>query len=145
MDNRHTNGPAPARTDEQRREALKRANRIRTVRGELKRRIKYDPTYRLLAAAIYNDTDELGLEAGILDTMKVYELLIAGAKLGRVKVNAALTRARTSPSKSVGGLTERQREELVVELGLMRRSMEHQRANNRNYRGLDRAREALSR
>lgn len=124
---------APTRTNAQRLEALKVANRIRTARSLLKRRIKADPTYRLLAAAIYNKTSELGLEDGELDTMKVYELLTAGPKLGRAKVSAALAKCRTSPSKTVGGLTDRQREELVLELGLIRRSMEYQRINNRNY------------
>jgi hypothetical protein len=39
--------------------------------------------------------------------------LLAVPKYGRVKVNRILTQCRISPSKTVGGLSERQRNELI--------------------------------
>jgi hypothetical protein len=52
------------------------------------------------------------------ESMKVFDLLLAMPKIGRVKANKLLGHCRVSPSKTVGGLSERQRLELV---GLMRR------------------------
>jgi hypothetical protein len=48
----------------------------------------------------------------------VFDLLLAVPKYGRVKVNKILSQCRISPSKTLGGLSERQRRELVA---LMRR------------------------
>ena len=48
-----------------------------------------------------------------LATAKVFDLLLAVPKYGRVKVNRILTQCRISPSKTIGGLSERQRNELV--------------------------------
>jgi hypothetical protein len=53
-----------------------------------------------------------------LQTAKVFDLLLAVPKYGRVKVNKILSQCRISPSKTLGGLSERQRGELVT---LMRR------------------------
>ena len=49
-----------------------------------------------------------------LETAKVFDLLLAVPKYGRVKVNKILTQCKISPSKTVGGLSERQRRELVA-------------------------------
>ena len=49
-----------------------------------------------------------------LQTAKVFDLLLAVPKYGRVKVNKILTQCRISPSKTLGGLSERQRNELVA-------------------------------
>lgn len=54
-----------------------------------------------------------------LETAKVFDLLLAVPKYGRVKVNKILSTCRISPSKTIGGLSQRQRTELVQ---LMRRS-----------------------
>ncbi len=48
----------------------------------------------------------------------MFDLLLAVPKYGRVKVNKILSQCRISPSKTLGGLSERQRGELVT---LMRR------------------------
>jgi hypothetical protein len=85
-------------------DALKRANEIRTERARLKRdlkagRKKIHPL--LLAPPEY------------LLTAKVFDLLLAVPKYGRVKVNRILTHCRISPSKTIGGLSDRQRKELV--------------------------------
>jgi hypothetical protein len=43
-------------------------------------------------------------------------MLLAVPKIGRVKVNRLLAVARISPSKTIGGLSERQRTELIEPL-----------------------------
>jgi hypothetical protein len=48
--------------------------------------------------------------------MKVFDLLMAMPKQGRVKANRMLVRARVAPSKTFAGLTERQRRELAAML-----------------------------
>ena len=93
---------APARTNEQRLAALREANRIRSHRAELKRRLRageVDP------AEVLADPD--------CATMKVSKLLLALPKVGRVKADRALRRSSTSPSKTLGGLTARQRSEIL--------------------------------
>jgi hypothetical protein len=100
---------APERSLVQRREALQRANDIRSRRAQLKRDLKAgrQPIHELLL-----DPPEY------LETAKVFDLLLAVPKYGRVKVNKILSMCRISPSKTIGGLSERQRTELVE---LMRR------------------------
>ena len=68
---------------------------------------------------IVPDRHGTGTNALLLDppeyllTAKVFDLLLAVPKYGRVKVNRILTHCRISPSKTIGGLSERQRNELV--------------------------------
>jgi hypothetical protein len=97
-------GPAPERSLTQRMDALKRANDIRTRRASLKRDLKAG---RIHIHTLLLDPPEY------LETAKVFDLLLAVPKYGRVKVNRILTQCRISPSKTVGGLSERQRNELV--------------------------------
>lgn len=93
----------------QRMEALEHANDIRMRRARLKREIK----------AGRQPVHELLLEPPAeLETAKVFDVLLAVPKYGRVKVNKILSRVRVSPSKTLGGMSERQRRELVT---LMRR------------------------
>jgi hypothetical protein len=100
---------APERSLVQRMDALQRANEIRTRRASLKRDLKAGRTSiheLLLSPPEY------------LETAKVFDMLLAVPKYGRVKVNKILVQCRISPSKTIGGLSERQRTELV---GLLRR------------------------
>jgi hypothetical protein len=97
-------GPAPERSLTQRMEALKRANDIRSRRATLKRDLKAG---RVSIHTLLLDPPEF------LETAKVFDLLLAVPKYGRVKVIRILTQCRISPSKTVGGLSERQRNELV--------------------------------
>ena len=97
-------GPAPERSLTQRMDALKRANDIRSRRATLKRDLKAG---RVHIHGLLLDPPEY------LETAKVFDLLLAVPKYGRVKVNRILTQCRISPSKTVGGLSERQRNELV--------------------------------
>jgi hypothetical protein len=95
---------APERSLVQRMEALQRANDIRTRRARLKRDLK----------AGRQPIHELLLEPpDYLETAKVFDLLLAVPKYGRVKVNKILAQCRISPSKTIGGLSQRQRTELV--------------------------------
>ncbi len=90
-------------------DALARANDIRTRRAQLKRDLKAG---RTSIHALLEDPPEF------LETAKVFDMLLAVPKYGRVKANKVLTTCRISPSKTIGGLSERQRNELV---GLLRR------------------------
>ena len=97
-------GLTPERSLTQRKEALKKANDVRTQRARIKREIK----------AGQRKVHELLLKPPeCLETAKVADLLLTVPKFGRVKTQRALTSCRISPSKTIGGLSERQREELV--------------------------------
>jgi hypothetical protein len=95
---------APERSLTQRMDALKRANEIRTQRARLKRELKAG---RVQIHGLLLDPPDY------LQTAKVFDLLLAVPKYGRVKVNRILTQCRISPSKTIGGLSQRQRHELV--------------------------------
>ena len=94
----------PERSLTQRMEALKRANRIRTKRAKLKKDLR---SGRVSPQALLLSPPEYIL------TAKVSEMLLAVPKYGQVKVNKILSQCRISPSKTIGGLSERQRSELV--------------------------------
>jgi hypothetical protein len=49
-----------------------------------------------------------------MQTAKVADLLLALPKYGPVKVNKLLSRCRIAPSKTIGGLSQRQRNELAA-------------------------------
>ena len=51
-----------------------------------------------------------------LETAKVFDTLLALPKYGRVKASKILHTCRISPSKTFGGLSERQRAELAGRL-----------------------------
>ena len=87
--------------------ALQRANEVRSARAHLKRELKAG---RVQIHGVLLDPPEY------LQNAKVSELLLSVPKYGRVKVNGLLTRCRISPSKTLGGLSERQRHELVANL-----------------------------
>jgi hypothetical protein len=53
---------------------------------------------------------------GYVLTAKVFDILLAVPKYGRVKTNRILNQMRISPSKTIGSLSERQRAELVGQL-----------------------------
>lgn len=97
-------GVTPERTDRQRMEALGLANDVRTRRARLKRDLK---------------AGRVGIHELLLDppdylhSARVFDLVMAVPKYGRVKVNRLFTSCRISPSKTFGGLSQRQRDELV--------------------------------
>ena len=94
----------PPRSLIQRMEALEKANEIRTYRSVLKEDLKEK---RADARDLLMDPPEK------LETMKVGDLLLATPKRGHTKVNRMLVQCRISSAKTIGGLSERQRNELV--------------------------------
>ncbi len=97
-------GAAPERSHTQRMDALERANDIRTRRARLKKDLKAG---RVGIHELLLDPPEY------LQTAKVFDLVMAVPKYGRVKVNRLFTHCRISPSKTFDGLSQRQRNELV--------------------------------
>jgi ribosomal protein S13 len=101
----------PERSLDQRIDALNRANEIRTLRAQLKRDLK---------------AGTASIQALLLDppaylqTAKVLEILLALPKIGKVKATKILDSCRVSPSKTIGGLTDRQRAELAARLAMER-------------------------
>ena len=94
----------PERTREQRLRALRRANEIRTKRAQLKRDLKGG---KAKIEKLLLDPPDYVLSA------KAFDMILAVPKYGRVKANKIRTQCRFSPSKTIGGLSERQRAELV--------------------------------
>jgi hypothetical protein len=88
-------------------EALRRANDIRSKRAQLKRDLKAS---KVKIQTLLMDPPEY------VQTAKVIDMLMAVPKYGRVKTNRILKQCRISPSKTIGGLSERQRAELVAQL-----------------------------
>jgi hypothetical protein len=86
-------------------EALKRANDIRVRRAQLKKDLKDG---RVQIDAVLADPPEY------VETAKVFDILMAVPKFGRVKAAKLLNQCRISQSKTVGGLSDRQRTELVA-------------------------------
>lgn len=106
---------APQRTREQRLDALARANEIRSRRADLKAQLK---------------TGDVDLGDVLVDvpdwaaTMRVRAALLATPGLGQVKADRLLAAARVSPSKTLGGISARQRLELAAMLPARRRQGE---------------------
>jgi hypothetical protein len=98
----------PERSQQQRMDALRRANDIRSERARLKERLRNGE----LAIG-----EVLGDPPPCVHTAKVLDLLLAVPKYGRVKANRVLERCRVSPARTVNGLTPRQRKELLDMLG----------------------------
>jgi hypothetical protein len=94
----------PERSHQQRMDALRRANDVRSERARLKESLR---------------NGEVSITQVLLDppvcvhTAKVLDLVLAAPKYGRVKANKLLERCRVSSSKTVNGLTPRQRKELL--------------------------------
>jgi hypothetical protein len=99
---------APERSLGQRMDALGKANEVRSRRAALKADLKRG------AASI---RDILVAPPDYLLTAKVVDLLMAAPKCGRVKSAKIMEQCRISPSKTIGGLSERQRTELLAYFG----------------------------
>jgi hypothetical protein len=95
---------APLRSLDQRMEALKRANEIRVRRAQLKKDLKDGRTR--IEEILRNPPD-------YVSTAKVFDMLMAVPKFGRVKAARFLNMCRISQAKTVGGLSDRQRTELI--------------------------------
>ena len=96
---------APVRSLDQRMEALKRANDIRVKRAQLKKDLK---SGAISIEQILSEPPEF------VSTAKVFDMLMAVPKFGRVKAARLLNQCRISQSKTVGGLSDRQRHVLIA-------------------------------
>jgi hypothetical protein len=100
---------------QQRMAALAKADRVRLARAQLKRDLK---ARRVSICDVLADPPEW------VETMPVLQLLLAVPKVGRVKATAMLRGGGISATKTVGGvsmrtvggMSERQRLELLVAL-----------------------------
>jgi hypothetical protein len=99
-----TQAHAPLRSLDQRMDALKRANDVRVRRARLKKDLKDG---RVGIEQILGNPPEY------VSTAKVIDILMAVPKFGRVKAARFLNTCRISQSKTVGGLSDRQRAELI--------------------------------
>lgn len=95
---------APARSLDQRMDALRRANEIRSLRAQLKRDLKNGST---------SITQVIAEPPEFVLTAKVFDMLVAVPKYGKVKASRFLNTCRISQGKTIGGLSERQRSELL--------------------------------
>lgn len=94
----------PERSLAQRRAALERANEVRTARKVLKAELK----------AGTRSIDSLLLHPpAVLLTARATDFLLMVPRYGHTKVNKLLRVCGVAPSKTFGGLTDRQRMELV--------------------------------
>jgi hypothetical protein len=91
----------------QRLEALRRANEIRIGRAQLK---------RALAAGSVRVSDILAAPPECARTQKVQALLLALPKYGPARVARLLAQCQISSAKTLAGLSERQRAELIRRL-----------------------------
>lgn len=83
--------------------ALQLANTVRTKRSTLKRDLK---TQRISIRDVLLKPPEY------ISTMKIFDLLVACPKYGRIRVNTLLKTCLISASKPIGMLSERQRIEI---------------------------------
>jgi hypothetical protein len=94
----------PGRTREQRLRALRLANEIRSARAKLKKE---------LASGKIEPAQILARPPECVRTARVRDVLLALPKIGPVKAGRILADCGIAHSKTLGGLTERQRAELL--------------------------------
>ena len=94
----------PGRSREQRLRALQRANEIRSARAKLKQDLA---SGKLDLAGIVADPPEWVMSA------RVRDLWLALPRIGPVKAGRILAQCGIAHSKTLGGLTDRQRAELI--------------------------------
>lgn len=98
-------GQAPERSLDQRMEALHRANEIRSQRALLKKGLK-DGSVRI--------RDVIAEPPKFIETAKVMDILMAVPRCGKVRATKYLNQCRIAQGKTIGGLTDRQRDELLA-------------------------------
>jgi hypothetical protein len=98
----------PSRTLEQRNQALSRANDIRKKRATDKKKIK---KRQLDARKLLAAPPEHWYAARVAD------LMLAVPAVGHKKVETMLRRLQISPAKTLGGMTDSQRDRLSEALG----------------------------
>ena len=94
----------PGRSREQRLRALAQANEVRTARAKLKKE---------LASGKIELVQILADPPACVRTARIRDLLLAVPKIGSVRAGRILAQCRIAHSKTLGGLTDRQRGELI--------------------------------
>ncbi len=102
-------GQTPERSLDQRMDALRRANQIRSLRAQVKKDLK---SGAVSVCSVIEAPPEY------VFTAKVFDIIVAAPKFGKVKATRLLNQCRISQGKTLGGLSERQRGELVELLRL---------------------------
>jgi hypothetical protein len=98
------NAHVPGRSREQRLRALRLANEIRSARAQLKRD---------LASGKIELAQILAQPPECVRTARVRDVIVALPRIGSVKAGRILADCGIAHSKTLGGLTERQRTELL--------------------------------
>ncbi len=98
----------PKLTDDQRREALKKAMESRTRQKEVKEKLK-DGTLKV--------SDVLSMEDDFIRRMKVSSLLKAIPGVGEAKAEAFMAKHHISKSRRIAGLGKHQKAALVEAFG----------------------------
>ena len=99
---------APGRSPEQRLRALTKANEVRVARAQPKREVAAG---RIELARVVADPPTCA------QTAKVRGLLLVVPRTGPARADPLLARCRIAHAKTIGGLSDRQRAELVEPLG----------------------------
>ena len=94
----------PGRSREQRLRALEQANEVRTARAKLKRE---------LASGKIELVQILADPPACVRTARIRDVLLVVPKIGSVRAGRILAQCRIAHSKTLGGLTDRQRGELI--------------------------------
>ena len=108
----------PARSREQRFAALAEANRVRSLRAALKADLRAG---RVSLEGVLTSPPDFARSA------KVATLLGATPQCGPVKAAKIMDRCRIAQSKTVAGLSERQRSELIASAGIGRQGQQRRR------------------
>jgi hypothetical protein len=95
---------APGRSPEQRLRALEKANEVRLARAQLKRE---------LAAGKIELAQVLTNPPPCAQTAKLRELLLAVPRIGPATVHRALAHCQIAYAKTIAGLSDRQRAQLI--------------------------------
>ena len=94
----------PGRSREQRLRALAQANEVRTARAKLKKE---------LASGKVELVQILADPPACVRTARIRDVLLVVPKIGSVRAGRILAQCRIAHSKTLGGLTDRQRGELI--------------------------------
>ena len=97
----------PAERIRQRTAALEHANQIRSQRAQLKRDLRAGRT--TIEDVLSNPPDYLA-------SATIVDLLIWSPKRQRIKASRVLRRCHITPTRTVGALTERQRQLIIADL-----------------------------
>ena len=108
----------PARSPEQRLAALAEANQVRSLRAALKADLRAG---RVSLEGVLTSPPDFVRNA------KVSSLLGAMPQCGPVKAAKIMDRCRIAQSKTVAGLSERQRSELIASAGIGRQGQQRRR------------------